>query len=105
MTPRHHGADVEARRKALGIQRHEAPERARDDARKRGDTWRWQKARDTYLAQHPICVECERKGRIVAATVVDHIAPHRGDQTLFWDRDNWQARWASCHNAKSARGE
>ena len=27
----------------------------------------------------------EAQGRVVPATVVDHVVPHRGDQKLFWD--------------------
>lgn len=33
---------------------------------------------------------CAAEGRITAANVVDHIAPHRGDPALFWDQANWQ---------------
>jgi 5-methylcytosine-specific restriction protein A len=35
--------------------------------------------------------------------VVDHIIPHRGDQALFWDEENWQPLCLVCHNAKTAR--
>jgi shikimate kinase len=31
------------------------------------------------------------------ATVVDHIKPHRGDQALFWDKNNWQPLCTHCH--------
>ena len=38
-----------------------------------------------------------------AATVVDHIIPHRGDKTLFWDETNWQSLCKTCHDgAKQA---
>jgi 5-methylcytosine-specific restriction protein A len=40
-------------------------------------------------------------GRYRKATVVDHIIPHRGDEKLFWDRDNWQALCKSCHDHKT----
>lgn len=40
-------------------------------------------------------------GRYVRATVVDHIKPHRGDQRLFWDEDNWQALCKECHDRKT----
>lgn len=59
----------------------------------------WRRARKWFLAQHPLCVMCQAQGRVSAATVVDHIRPHRGDQVLFWDRDNWQALCATCHNS------
>lgn len=61
----------------------------------------WQKARKKYLAAHPLCVVCQREGRYVKATVVDHIIPHRGDEKLFWDRSNWQALCKPCHDRKT----
>lgn len=48
---------------------------------------------------HPLCVMCQAEGRIEAATVVDHIKPHRGDQALFWDRDNWQSLCKRHHDS------
>ncbi|WP_295219971.1 HNH endonuclease signature motif containing protein, partial [Ruminococcus sp.] len=36
-----------------------------------------------------------------AATVVDHIIPHRGDPHLMWDESNWQALCKSCHDWKT----
>jgi hypothetical protein len=65
----------------------------------RGYDGRWQKARETFLNHHPLCAYCERDGRVTAATVVDHKTPHRGDQDLFWNRDNWQPLCASCHSS------
>ncbi|WP_189426952.1 HNH endonuclease [Devosia pacifica] len=35
----------------------------------------------------------------------DHITPHRGDDQLFWDRTNWQALCAHCHNSTKQRQE
>lgn len=43
-----------------------------------------------------------RQGLIEQATDLDHIEPHRGDMTLFWDHDNWQSLCHSCHSAKTA---
>ncbi|WP_309304432.1 HNH endonuclease [Brevibacillus laterosporus] len=28
---------------------------------------------------------------------------HKGDKTLFWDRNNWQPICEQCHNRKTAR--
>lgn len=36
---------------------------------------------------------------MTAATVVDHIVPHGGDQALFWDTGNWQSLCAPHHNS------
>ena len=77
-------------------------ERERGNANERGYTYRWHKERTAYLSRNPLCAECERGGQVKAATVVDHIRPHRGDVALFWDRRNWQALCTNCHNIKTA---
>ena len=67
----------------------------RTDKRKtaeRGYGWKWQQARKTFLSrpENVLCRMCQAEGRVEVATVVDHVIPHRGDQTLFWDSSNWQ---------------
>lgn len=62
----------------------------------------WRKARAVYLAEHPLCVACEREGRVTAATDVDHVIPHRGDERRFWDETNWQALCKTHHGRKTA---
>jgi 5-methylcytosine-specific restriction endonuclease McrA len=69
----------------------------------RGYTYRWEQARKRYLAKHPLCVMCQAQGKVAAATVVDHIKPHDGDQALFWDQSNWQPLCATHHNATKQR--
>lgn len=73
----------------------------RPNFRQRGYDSRWDKARLVWLAEHPICAECERNGLVVAGYAVDHITPHRGDQGLFWDQSNWQTLCRRCHAVKS----
>ena len=46
--------------------------------------------------------EMQRQG--VTLTLVDHIVPHRGDQALFWDEQNWQPLCKSCHDKKTGGG-
>lgn len=65
----------------------------------RGYDYKWQKAREQYLRDNPLCVYCDRNGLTVAANVVDHRIPHRGDQQLFWDQDNWQSLCKPCHDS------
>src|SRR3972149_3150598 len=72
----------------------------RDSSSERGYDARWHKARTYYLAQHPLCFTCQIQGKIVAATVVDHIKPHKKDMALFWLTDNWQALCKACHDRK-----
>lgn len=50
-----------------------------------------------HLARHPLCAECQ-----AAATIVDHVTPHRGDPNLFWDAANWQSLCKRCHDRKTA---
>ncbi|HPJ03272.1 MAG TPA: HNH endonuclease signature motif containing protein [Candidatus Limiplasma sp.] len=77
---------------------------ARESAAARGYDSQWQKARTRFLKQNPLCTECLRNNRIVPATVVDHIIPHRGDETLFWDESNWQPLCKPCHDRKTGLG-
>ena len=74
-------------------------------ASSRGYGRRWQKASKAFLRAHPLCAECLRQTppRYTKATVVDHIIPHRGDQKLFWDQDNWQALCKKHHDQKTRR--
>ena len=65
----------------------------------KGYGYRWQKARATYLAHNPLCVMCEKDGRVTLATVVDHKIPHKGDQQLFWDSGNWQSLCKRHHDS------
>lgn len=62
---------------------------------------RWQKVSKLFLLKHPLCVRCKADGKLTAATVVDHIKPHRGDQKLFWDESNWQPLCKQCHDKKT----
>lgn len=65
----------------------------------------WREAREAFLARFPLCVYCARQGRTESATVVDHIKPHNGDATLFWDERNWQPLCKHCHDSIKQREE
>lgn len=58
----------------------------------------WQRARRKHLRANPLCVCCQANGYIRAASLVDHIVPHRGDAALFRNSANWQSLCAECHN-------
>ena len=58
-----------------------------------------------FLSAHPLCVECERQGRVKASEVWDHIVPHQGDEEKYWDPLNHQALCRRCHSKKTARGD
>jgi 5-methylcytosine-specific restriction enzyme A len=91
----------------------------RGTAYERGYTSAWVKARAHYLRAHPQCVYCMKRGWAAAATVVDHIIPHRlkdardsGDEAwitralaLFWDSKNWQSLCKPHHDIDKHREE
>lgn len=76
----------------------------RGSSNDRGYNYRWQQVRKDWLRKHPLCVTCQAKGLVTVATELDHIIPHRGDQNVFWDRNNWQGLCKPCHGAKTAAG-
>ena len=71
----------------------------------RGYGYKWQKARERFLSEHPLCCYCERTGRVTAASVVDHKTPHQGDPVLFWDESNWQPLCKHRHDSTKAKEE
>lgn len=90
--------------------------RTQRSAFKRGYGKRWQAISVAHLHRYPRCGDrppsapattssrCRADGRVVPATVTDHIVPHRGDKALLWAESNRQSLCASCHGVKS-RGE
>lgn len=83
------------------LRRVSTPEDRRDRDRLYGR--RWHKRSRAFLQEHPLCVQCKARGEVAAASVVDHVIPHKGNVDRFWDWDNLQALCVRCHNAKSAR--
>lgn len=77
----------------------------RPSARQRGYDSRWERRAKAFLAQNPLCVECEKAGIVAEATEVDHVRPHRGNRQLFEDESNLQSLCKPCHSRKTARGE
>lgn len=84
------------------IHSHECKNDSRPSAYKRGYNAAWRKASKAYLIKHPFCVRCLAKNIYKRAEVVDHIRPHKENQELFWDKDNWQALCKQCHDRKTA---
>ena len=84
-----------------GQQHGPRPAKKRQSAAKRGYGRSWQKASKAFLMAHPLCAECDRQGTTGAATLVDHVIPHKGNQVLFWDESNWQSLCKRCHDRKT----
>lgn len=60
----------------------------------------WKNVRALRLQLNPLCCKCRAMGRLVEASVVDHIKPiEDGGGSL--DLDNTQSLCKSCHNSKT----
>ena len=57
--------------------------------------------RPAQILREPLCRACARYGIRTHATDVDHIQDHKGDWTLFTDRNNLQSLCHSCHSRKT----
>lgn len=54
--------------------------------------------REAQLRDDPLCRYCQEMGDVVAAGIVDHIKPHRGDRNLAFDPENLQSLCKPCHD-------
>ncbi|KFC73209.1 putative Prophage LambdaSo, holin [Bosea sp. LC85] len=48
-------------------------------------TARWRAISKDQLVREPLCIMCLDEGTVTAATICDHVIPHRGDIDLFWN--------------------
>jgi len=76
----------------------------RRTAAQRGYGHAWRRESRLFLAENPWCVRLG-DGCTVAAMVVDHKIPHKGNMGLFWDRRNWQSLCKHCHDEHKQRME
>jgi 5-methylcytosine-specific restriction protein A len=83
-----------------------SPARQHDAKRREEKPWRrwyklaiWRALRLAQLTAHPVCRRCEARGFVTAATVVNHIVPHRGRWSLFSDAGNLESLCKPCHDA------
>jgi 5-methylcytosine-specific restriction protein A len=58
----------------------------------------WRALRLAQLQDQPLCERCEAKGFVIAATVVNHRKPHKGDTALFADPENLESTCKPCHD-------
>jgi 5-methylcytosine-specific restriction protein A len=49
--------------------------------------------------EEPLCRMCQAQGRVTAASVVDHITPHKKNLVLFSTYSNTQSLCTNCHNS------
>jgi 5-methylcytosine-specific restriction enzyme A len=75
-----------------------AERRNRPEWAKWYQTHRWKRQSHLFRSTHPRCMMCEEHGVLKASEVTDHKIPHRGNQELFWNQNNWQAVCKDCHD-------
>lgn len=85
--------------------------REHDTKRRREKPWRrwyglavWKRIRAAQLTAQPWCELCLERGETVAATVVNHVVPHRGIWSLFVSGP-FQSLCAPCHDGEVQRRE
>jgi hypothetical protein len=61
-------------------------------------TQRWRKRARCQLLIEPWCKQCQDRGIAKAATIADHIKPHRGSYDAFWF-GALQSLCAHCHDS------
>lgn len=60
----------------------------------------WKNVRTLQLQLEPLCRKCRAAGKLIAASIVDHITAI-ADGGAELDLDNLQSLCASCHNTKT----
>ena len=65
-------------------------------------TYRWSLYSKRRLREYPWCESCKKSGVMELATITDHIVPHKGDDRMFWDKNNHQSLCTHCHAVKTA---
>ncbi len=91
-------------RPTLSEQRRDT-DRRRGSARERGYDSKWDKAAKGHLDHDPLCRYCALADETTAATLVDHLYPHKGDRKLFWTKVFWVSSCKDCHDSFKQRVE
>lgn len=72
----------------------------RDPATRKRYGRHWQMMRDRYLAEHPLCEQCQKDGKLTRAEEVHHIKPlSKGGTNDFM---NLMALCTPCHSEITA---
>lgn len=81
------------------------PRDTRPHAAARGYDYRWQQFRERYLAEHPLCKDCEERGIVTPATDIHHIKKLKDHPDLKYDERWLRALCKADHDRRTARGE
>jgi 5-methylcytosine-specific restriction protein A len=83
------------------------PKQRQSDTRKhaaaRGYDYQWQKFRERYLAEHPLCMDC--LPIVTAATDVHHKQKLRDRPELKYEEVNLMGLCKMHHDRRTAKGE
>lgn len=77
----------------------------RSNSAKRGYDHIWRKFRKKYLQDNPLCMDCNRDGRVTAALEVHHIKKVAERPDLRLSVNNCMALCKACHSRRTAMGE
>lgn len=86
-----------------------AYDRRRGSPESRGYDKEWGAFSKAWRAAHPLCAECERRGRVTAAECVDHVTRWQSGVTpeeqrrLKYSHGNVESLCWSCHSRKTAQ--
>jgi len=75
----------------------------RPSSRARGYDTAWERLRNWYLKQNPLCIDCQGAGVIRPAVVVHHIIPVEDDPSKRLDMDNLMSLCRDCHEIRHQR--
>ena len=69
------------------------------------DSAAWKRLRLNQLQSNPLCAYCLAIGRVSNATICDHITPHKGNESLFYNQANLQSLCKACHDSVKQQQE
>ena len=73
----------------------------RDPASRKRYGRAWKRIRDSYIAEHPLCEQCQRDGKLTPAEEVHHIQPLALGGSN--DKTNLQLLCPTCNLRKGAK--
>jgi 5-methylcytosine-specific restriction protein A len=68
------------------------------------DTGYWKRRSRLQLKLHPLCIFCEKQGKVTRARVADHVTKHDGDPNAFYCGELQSLCW-SCHSSRKQQIE
>lgn len=84
-------------------QRHRDYQKTRTDGNEFYRSKPWRVLRAEQLREFPLCAMCQELGRVVAATVADHVHPRRERPDLALEKSNLRSLCVSHHNSTTAK--